>query len=107
MPRRPPNLKAQAQPSRRQWRRPKGGTTTQRGYGWAWQKLRARILARDKGLCQPCLKLGRPVAARDVDHVVPKHRGGTDDDTNLQSLCGPCHDAKTAKEGRAAQPRPD
>ncbi len=40
---------------------------------------------------------------RDVDHIIPKAAGGTDDDDNLESLCGDCHDAKSAAEAKAAQ----
>ncbi|MFP2768050.1 HNH endonuclease [Oceanisphaera sp. KMM 10153] len=29
---------------------------------------------------------------------MPKARGGTDDDFNLQSLCWPCHRSKTSRE---------
>lgn len=34
----------------------------------------------------------------EVDHVIPLHKGGPDDDTNLQGLCGGCHKAKTATD---------
>lgn len=70
----------------------------QRGYGTAWDKLRKAILTRDKHLCQACLAKGRPTPARHVDHIVPKAKGGTDDEANLQSLCVPCHDEKTARD---------
>jgi 5-methylcytosine-specific restriction protein A len=73
-------------------------TTTQRGYGWEWQQLRERILKRDEGLCQVCFKRGKFTLARDVDHIVSKSNGGTDDDSNLQSICLPCHKVKTAEE---------
>ncbi|CAG9197057.1 putative enzyme [Burkholderia vietnamiensis] len=33
-----------------------------------------------------------------VDHVVPKAKGGTDRDENLQAICNGCHAAKTARE---------
>ena len=69
--------------------------------GSAWMKIRTRILRRDKGLCQECLRNGRPTEATKVDHITPLHLGGDDNDENLQSLCGPCHDAKTAEEARA------
>ncbi|EHS1339913.1 HNH endonuclease, partial [Escherichia coli] len=36
--------------------------------------------------------------AKTVDHIIPKAHGGTDADCNLQSLCWPCHKAKTARE---------
>jgi 5-methylcytosine-specific restriction protein A len=34
----------------------------------------------------------------DVDHIKPKANGGTDDETNLQSICEACHKEKTRKE---------
>lgn len=75
-----------------------GRSRHERGYGTDWDKLRRRILQRDRHLCQECLRQGRAVAAKTVDHIVPKARGGTDDDYNLQSLCWPCHRSKTACE---------
>lgn len=72
--------------------------TTARGYGWAWQQIRERILDRDCGLCQPCKAAGRITMARAVDHKVSKANGGSDDDSNLQAICDPCHKAKTAAE---------
>jgi len=71
------------------------GSSTERGYGWRWQKLRAQVL-REEPLCRACAP--RVVAATDVDHVVSKAKGGTDDRSNLQPLCEPCHKAKTARD---------
>lgn len=71
----------------------------QRGYGWRWEKLRKTILARDKHLCQSCLKAGRLTQGNHVDHITPKAKGGTDDPDNLQVLCAPCHREKTASVG--------
>lgn len=79
-------------------------STTERGYGWAWQQLRLRILERDNYLCQACKKEGRLIPAKDVDHIQRKEDGGTDDETNLQSLCRPCHKAKTQEEKKAGLP---
>ncbi|MCO7226001.1 HNH endonuclease [Pleionea sp. CnH1-48] len=45
-----------------------------------------------------CLAISRIQAAQTVDHITPKSRGGTDEPDNLQSLCYPCHDYKTARE---------
>lgn len=56
-------------------------------------------MQRDAGLCQPCLRSGFTVLASAVDHVVNKAQGGTDDEDNLQAICGECHKAKTAREG--------
>ena len=73
-----------------------------RGYGTAWDKLRKFILQRDKHLCQACLP--RPTPANHVDHIRPKAKGGTDEPSNLQALCKPCHDAKTLRdEGKRAR----
>jgi HNH endonuclease len=69
-----------------------------RGYGSAWDKLRLTILKRDLHLCQSCLKQGRVCPANHVDHIIPKSKQGSDDDTNLQALCKPCHEAKSAEE---------
>ena len=70
----------------------------ERGYGYAWEKLRLVVLRRDAGLCVPCQQKGRLVVATIVDHTKPKAEGGTDDMDNLQAICRPCHVKKTAFE---------
>ena len=83
---------------------PNRGTRHDRGYGSKWDKIRERILKRDNGLCQACLRngvvtpVGRKKFSYYCDHIVPKEEGGTDDDENLQALCRPCHTAKTDLE---------
>lgn len=79
------------------------GSRQQRGYGAAWDKLRVRILRRDSGLCRPCLAVGRVTVATAVDHVVPRSRGGSDDESNLQSICNDCHRIKTQAEANAGR----
>ena len=69
-----------------------------RGYGSDWDKTRKRILIRDCGMCQSCAKQGIVRLACDVDHIVPKAEGGTDEECNLQSLCKSCHSEKTKQE---------
>jgi 5-methylcytosine-specific restriction protein A len=81
------------------------GSRHKRGYGAQWVKLREFILRRDRYLCQACLKDNRYTEATHVDHITPKAKGGTDDDDNLQSLCRPCHEAKTTREAAEAQGR--
>ena len=77
-----------------------------RGYGSEWTKRRERILARDRGICQPCLKLGNLHRGSEVDHIVPKSKGGTDDDSNLQTICREAHKAKTVTEqGKEYKPK--
>ena len=39
--------------------------------------------------------------ATEVDHTIPLHMGGADDESNLQGLCHGCHAAKTALEQSA------
>lgn len=74
------------------------GNRHERGYGATWDRLRETILARDNGLCQEHLRQGIPELGNEVDHITPKAEGGTDDPSNLQTLCNTCHKAKTARE---------
>ena len=76
------------------------GTPAERGYGAEWQRLRRRILKRAP-FCQMCGD-----KATQVDHVLPKAQGGTDDEWNLQGLCATCHDAKTLRERGQGQRLP-
>jgi 5-methylcytosine-specific restriction protein A len=75
------------------------GSAASRGYGRKWEKARALFLA-EHPLCAEHERRGETVAAGEVDHIVP-HRGDLElfwDEGNWQSLCGPCHKAKTARE---------
>ena len=75
-------------------------TAHNRGYNHKWRRVRVEALKRDGGLCQACLKAGRVTEATDVDHIVPTAAGGAFYALeNLQSLCRPCHQAKTVSEG--------
>ncbi|HDR1156745.1 TPA: HNH endonuclease [Pasteurella multocida] len=81
------------------WQRhQKGKTASQRGYGAQWRKLRMIALERDRYLCQSCLKKGLYITATTVDHIIAKAHNGTDNLSNLQSLCEKCHKTKTAQE---------
>lgn len=70
------------------------GSSAQRGYGYAWQKRRKDYIQKHPFCC----RCGKPTT--DVDHIVPRSRGGSDDERNLQPLCKPCHNAKTGRERR-------
>lgn len=83
-------------------RQERTGNRHQRGYGTAWQKLRLLILKRDRYLCQYCKQLGIAEAGNTVDHIVSKAKGGTDAQSNLQTLCRRCHATKTGREGAEA-----
>jgi len=65
-----------------------------------WQRTRRRILREHRAICYLCGKPG----ADQVDHVVPVSRGGTDEDANLRPVHRRCHERKTGREARAAQP---
>ena len=62
-----------------------------RGYDHGWRKRRAAHLKREP-YCRSC---GEP--ATDVDHIVARRAGGSDDEDNLQSLCHACHSRKTVR----------
>lgn len=65
----------------------------------AWRKGRAKHL-RDNPLCVSCKQIGKIAVAQVVDHIKP-HKGNEElffNEGNWQSLCKPCHDAKTATQ---------
>jgi len=71
-----------------------GGWGSGRG-GRPWRRKRESILLRDNYTCQAC---GIVTLDLEVDHITNIAQGGSDDEANLQSLCVPCHQAKTAIE---------
>lgn len=65
----------------------------------AWRAVRRQKL-REQPCCEECLRQGKITPATLVDHIVPIRQGGARlDFRNLQSLCQPCHSAKSIKEG--------
>ena len=66
---------------------------TRRGYGSDWQKIREEHLKMEP-YCRAC-----GAQATDVDHIVPKRQGGSNDHSNLQSLCHSHHSQKTGRGG--------
>jgi len=73
------------------------GSAAQRQYTSSeWRRTRTRVLARDPVCC--VAGCGQP--STDVDHVVPRAAGGSDDDSNLRGLCHRHHSAKTAARDR-------
>ena len=81
--------------------RPRQLSSTQRGYGHRWRKLRLAVLARDGYGCHYCGGL-----ADSVDHVIPKSQGGTDDPSNLVAACIECNSSPIARHVEPATPRP-
>ena len=70
-----------------------------------WQKVRD-IKIRRTPLCEDPMQrhLNQPIAAREVDHIVPLGQGGAPFDyENLQSLCVSCHAVKSRRETHATR----
>ena len=67
-------------------------------YGRAWKRIRGRYI-RAHPLCERCKKNGKITPAEEVHHIKPLAHGGTNDESNLMSLCKRCHSEITAKEG--------
>lgn len=65
--------------------------------GRPWRRLKAKIHLRDGWTCQCC---SRVTTELELDHIINVAQGGTDDESNLQSLCVECHKKKTQKESR-------
>lgn len=55
--------------------------------------LRYRILTRAKGRCEAC-GISSDERALEIDHIIPKNNGGSDDESNLQALCYKCNAQK-------------
>ncbi len=68
------------------------------------QTMRDRLFS-DHPLCVECERLGRVTLATQRDHITPLAEGGTDDDSNVQGLCRPCHEAKTQRESARGRHR--
>lgn len=75
------------------------GSARERGYDSRWEGMRRRHL-RIEPFCRQCMAEGKAVVGKVVDHVIP-HRGARwlfDMPENLQTLCLPCHGAKSGQE---------
>jgi ATP adenylyltransferase len=57
--------------------------------------LRCNTFKRAAGRCELC-GIPHEERALDVDHIVPRSEGGTDDPDNLQALCWRCNQDKGA-----------
>ena len=66
---------------------------------------RHRLYGEQEGVCAGCAT-HFPFRVMDVDHILPRSRGGTDHPDNLQLLCSGCNRSKGGKtmaEWRASQ----
>jgi 5-methylcytosine-specific restriction protein A len=68
-------------------------SASQRGYGAEWRKVRDAFLKAHRW----CMAEGCSEQATDVDHMIARAQGGTDEWCNLQALCHKHHSQKTAR----------
>jgi ATP adenylyltransferase len=59
--------------------------------------LRYDIFRRAKGRCEAC-GISAEERALEVDHIVPRNKGGSDDPSNLQALCYRCNAQKRDRD---------
>lgn len=59
--------------------------------------VRYEVLKRAKGRCEACGVSARKTQI-DVDHIVPRAKGGSNDITNLQALCRTCNAQKRDRD---------
>lgn len=62
-----------------------------------------KLLKRQKGKCTICNKQFQTGDIWEVDHIVPRSKGGKDVYENLQLIHAHCHDAKTRIDGSYAK----
>lgn len=65
--------------------------------------MKRRIYRRDGGYCCMCQRVVDLYDSQ-LDHRIALQFGGTNDETNLWTLCTACHDGKSAREAAAGQP---
>ena len=78
--------------------------------GRPWERKRERIFERDNFICQMCKSEGKLKAVElhgpnhgICDHIIPMSKGGTSDESNLQTLCQECDSIKSEKEANTNQ----
>ena len=60
-----------------------------------WRAIRKGVLDAEP-LCRECARQGKTTPANEVDHI--DGDSFKNEASNLQSLCKPCHSAKTVRE---------
>jgi 5-methylcytosine-specific restriction endonuclease McrA len=59
--------------------------------------VKKHVFDRNGYQCQSCHKIDLTAKNLQIDHIIPKAKGGTDDISNLQTLCAKCNREKSAK----------
>jgi 5-methylcytosine-specific restriction protein A len=67
------------------------------GYGSAWERIR-RVVLEEQPICAVCGI--RP--SEEVDHIIAKSLGGSDDRGNLRGICTLDHRQRSASQGGQA-----
>ena len=70
-----------------------------RGYGVQWRRARLWRLKRFP-MCELCYAGGVYRPAKEVHHIIPIKKKGTNAFDNLQALCIPCHRKITVRDGK-------
>ena len=74
----------------------------------------SKLLKKQKGKCTQCEMFFREDDVMEVDHIIPKSKGGRAEYKNFQLLHRHCHDTKTVSDGspgtksgcNSAKPKP-
>ena len=67
----------------------------------AAQELRARVWDASNGVCAVCGKQLHPLRDFQVDHIIPRCAGGSDDMDNLRACCYRCNRLKCDTHDKA------
>jgi diadenosine tetraphosphate (Ap4A) HIT family hydrolase len=65
--------------------------------GYVSGTLRYEVLRRARFRCELC-GVSADVRTLEVDHIIPRNKGGTDDPDNLQALCYSCNSMKRDRD---------
>ncbi|MFZ4555280.1 MAG: HNH endonuclease [Pseudanabaena sp.] len=60
-------------------------------------EVKKYVFDRNGYQCQSCHEIDLSAKKLQIDHIIPKAKGGTDDISNLQTLCAKCNREKSAK----------
>lgn len=61
------------------------------------EELKRRIKERDNYTCQQCGRTANEVAELHIHHIKPLSKGGTNDPSNLVTLCDYCHSKQPSR----------